>query len=122
LHRVIGVCGDRRHRRHLQQRLPAALDEPARFHQLISAVSVILLLVVLVVLVVLVALQANISEEFVMMSEPDHIFLRPIPNFMKRDDWPAAFPFFYIEAHAVRALKCWPAQWSGHIPSDMFSC
>eukprot|EP00775_Hariotina_reticulata_P010145 gene10145-10303_t len=43
--------------------------------------------------------QANISEEFVLMSEPDHIFLRPIPNFMKRDDWPAAFPFFYIEAH-----------------------
>jgi hypothetical protein len=32
------------------------------------------------------------------MSEPDHIFLRPIPNFM-RGDAPAAFPFFYIEPH-----------------------
>ena len=32
------------------------------------------------------------------MSEPDHIFLRPLPNLM-RGDAPAAFPFFYIEPH-----------------------
>eukprot|EP00879_Flechtneria_rotunda_P031166 GHRR01034020.1.p1 GENE.GHRR01034020.1~~GHRR01034020.1.p1 ORF type:complete len:303 (+),score=76.00 GHRR01034020.1:478-1386(+) len=43
--------------------------------------------------------QANIPEEYVLMSEPDHIFLQPIPNFMQRDDRPAAFPFFYIEPH-----------------------
>uniref|UniRef100_A0A383W4V9 Apple domain-containing protein n=1 Tax=Tetradesmus obliquus TaxID=3088 RepID=A0A383W4V9_TETOB len=43
--------------------------------------------------------QAKITEEYVMMSEPDHIFLRPLPNFMKKDDRPAAFPFFYIEPH-----------------------
>lgn len=42
--------------------------------------------------------QANISEEYVLMSEPDHIFLRPLRNFM-RGDAPAAFPFFYIEPH-----------------------
>jgi hypothetical protein len=46
--------------------------------------------------------QAKITEEYVMMSEPDHIFLRPLPNFMKKDDRPAAFPFFYIEPHKVR--------------------
>eukprot|EP00878_Enallax_costatus_P018039 GHUV01018967.1.p1 GENE.GHUV01018967.1~~GHUV01018967.1.p1 ORF type:complete len:389 (+),score=99.42 GHUV01018967.1:186-1352(+) len=43
--------------------------------------------------------QTNITEEYVMMSEPDHIFLLPLVNFMKGDDRPAAFPFFYIEPH-----------------------
>jgi hypothetical protein len=52
--------------------------------------------------------QAKITEEYVMMSEPDHIFLRPLPNFMKKDDRPAAFPFFYIEPHKVRLrLRSW---------------
>lgn len=46
---------------------------------------------------------ANISEDYVLMSEPDHIFLRPLVNFMRKDDRPAAFPFFYIEAHKVGA-------------------
>lgn len=50
--------------------------------------------------------QANISEEYVMMSEPDHIFLRPMINFMKSDDRPAAFPFFYIEPHKVQYRGC----------------
>jgi hypothetical protein len=36
------------------------------------------------------------------MSEPDHIFLRPIPNLMRKDAWPAAYPFFYIEPAKVR--------------------
>jgi hypothetical protein len=40
--------------------------------------------------------KANIKEKYVLMSEPDHIMLRPLPNFM-RHDHPAAFPFFYIE-------------------------
>ena len=30
-----------------------------------------------------------------LMSEPDHIWLRPMPNLMKGRR-PAAFPFFYI--------------------------
>ena len=29
------------------------------------------------------------------MAEPDHIFLRPMPN-LAHGDYPAAFPFFYI--------------------------
>jgi hypothetical protein len=37
------------------------------------------------------------------MSEPDHIFLRPLPNLM-RGDAPAAFPFFYIEPHKADNL------------------
>lgn len=40
--------------------------------------------------------KAKIPERYVLMSEPDHIFLRPLPNFM-HGDTPAAFPFFYIE-------------------------
>ena len=36
-------------------------------------------------------LAANITEDYIMMSEPDHIFLRPLPNFMRSDDEPAAF-------------------------------
>lgn len=31
---------------------------------------------------------------YILMAEPDHIFVRPLPN-LARDD-PAAFPFFYI--------------------------
>mmetsp|Transcript_14428 Transcript_14428/g.39084 ORF Transcript_14428/g.39084 Transcript_14428/m.39084 type:complete len:552 (+) Transcript_14428:90-1745(+) len=40
--------------------------------------------------------KANIKERYILMSEPDHIFLRPLPNFMVGET-PAAFPFFYIE-------------------------
>ncbi|KAJ9530850.1 hypothetical protein QJQ45_028857 [Haematococcus lacustris] len=40
--------------------------------------------------------KAQIPEKYVLMSEPDHIFLRPLPNFMTGET-PAAFPFFYIE-------------------------
>eukprot|EP00877_Chromochloris_zofingiensis_P001819 jgi/Chrzof1/11638/Cz06g03080.t1 len=40
--------------------------------------------------------KANIQEEYILMSEPDHIFLQPIPNLM-HGNHPAAFPFFYIE-------------------------
>ncbi|XP_006644046.3 hydroxyproline O-arabinosyltransferase RDN2-like, partial [Oryza brachyantha] len=38
--------------------------------------------------------KAKIEEEYILMAEPDHIFVKPLPNFA-RDD-PAAFPFFYI--------------------------
>ena len=35
-------------------------------------------------------------EKYLMMSEPDHLWLRPIPNLMAGEHTPAAFPFFYI--------------------------
>lgn len=38
----------------------------------------------------------TIKEKYVFMSEPDHIWLKPMPNLMVGDR-PAAFPFFYIE-------------------------
>ncbi|XP_010544263.1 PREDICTED: uncharacterized protein LOC104816926 [Tarenaya hassleriana] len=40
--------------------------------------------------------KASIEEEYVLMAEPDHIFLRPLPN-LARGDHPAGFPFFYIK-------------------------
>ena len=38
----------------------------------------------------------TIKEKYVFMSEPDHIWLKPMPNLMLGHR-PAAFPFFYIE-------------------------
>ena len=38
-----------------------------------------------------------------LMSEPDHIWLRPMPNLMKGRR-PAAFPFFYIGEPFARRL------------------
>jgi len=38
----------------------------------------------------------KIPEKYVLMCEPDHILLKPMPNLMKGKK-PAAFPFFYIE-------------------------
>ncbi len=40
--------------------------------------------------------QATIKEKYVLMGEPDHIWLKPLPNPMEGDN-AAAFPFFYIE-------------------------
>ncbi|KAK6118371.1 hypothetical protein DH2020_047942 [Rehmannia glutinosa] len=40
--------------------------------------------------------QVNIEEDYVLMSEPDHILVKPIPN-LSREGLGAAFPFFYIE-------------------------
>ena len=40
---------------------------------------------------------AVFPERYVLMCEPDHIWLRPMPNLMASDVRPAAFPFFYIE-------------------------
>jgi predicted phosphoadenosine phosphosulfate sulfurtransferase len=39
---------------------------------------------------------AVFPERYVLMSEPDHIWIRPMPNIMMGQR-PAAFPFFYIE-------------------------
>ena len=40
--------------------------------------------------------KAVIPEAYVLMSEPDHVWLRPMPNLMVGERM-AAFPFFYIE-------------------------
>jgi hypothetical protein len=40
--------------------------------------------------------QVKLKEKYVLMSEPDHVFLRPLQNLMVGEN-PAAFPFFYIE-------------------------
>lgn len=42
-----------------------------------------------------------------LMSEPDHIWLRPMPNLMKGRR-PAAFPFFYIgdSSETAQAACC----------------
>ncbi|KAL6898042.1 hypothetical protein ACP4OV_006638 [Aristida adscensionis] len=40
--------------------------------------------------------KADIQEEYILMAEPDHIIVKPIPN-LSRDGRAAAFPFFYIE-------------------------
>ncbi|XP_073125305.1 hydroxyproline O-arabinosyltransferase 3-like isoform X2 [Henckelia pumila] len=40
--------------------------------------------------------KATIEEDYILMAEPDHIFLKPLPN-LGGEGLPAAFPFFYIE-------------------------
>lgn len=40
--------------------------------------------------------KATIEEEYILMAEPDHIFVKPLPN-LARGGLPAAFPFFYIK-------------------------
>uniref|UniRef100_R7WBE7 Hydroxyproline O-arabinosyltransferase-like domain-containing protein n=1 Tax=Aegilops tauschii TaxID=37682 RepID=R7WBE7_AEGTA len=40
--------------------------------------------------------KADIPEEYILMAEPDHLIVKPIPN-LSRDGRAAAFPFFYIE-------------------------
>uniref|UniRef100_A0A2P2QQU2 Uncharacterized protein MANES_04G158600 n=1 Tax=Rhizophora mucronata TaxID=61149 RepID=A0A2P2QQU2_RHIMU len=43
--------------------------------------------------------KATIEEEYILMAEPDHIFLRPLPN-LAHQGYPVAFPFFYIKPAA----------------------
>eukprot|EP00257_Ricinus_communis_P013351 XP_015570769.1 hydroxyproline O-arabinosyltransferase 3 isoform X2 [Ricinus communis] len=40
--------------------------------------------------------KATIEEEYILMAEPDHIFINPLPN-LAHGGYPAAFPFFYIK-------------------------
>ncbi|XP_040993088.1 hydroxyproline O-arabinosyltransferase RDN2 [Juglans microcarpa x Juglans regia] len=40
--------------------------------------------------------KATIEEEYILMAEPDHIFVKPLPN-LGHGGYPAAFPFFYIK-------------------------
>ncbi|KAH7436271.1 hypothetical protein KP509_05G011400 [Ceratopteris richardii] len=39
---------------------------------------------------------ATFEEEYIMMAEPDHIFVKPLPN-LATDELPAAFQFSYIQ-------------------------
>ncbi|KAJ9555106.1 hypothetical protein OSB04_009720 [Centaurea solstitialis] len=47
--------------------------------------------------------QADIKEDYILMSEPDHIIVKPIPN-LSRDGLGAAFPFFYIEPKKYESI------------------
>ncbi|KAG6629840.1 hydroxyproline O-arabinosyltransferase PLENTY-like [Carya illinoinensis] len=40
--------------------------------------------------------KAKIEEEYILMAEPDHIFVNPLPN-LADGIQPAGFPFFYIK-------------------------
>ncbi|KAE8709011.1 Detected protein of confused Function [Hibiscus syriacus] len=40
--------------------------------------------------------KATIEEDYILMAEPDHIFVTPLPN-LAQGGYPAAFPFFYIK-------------------------
>ncbi|GAB2218423.1 hypothetical protein Droror1_Dr00001646 [Drosera rotundifolia] len=40
--------------------------------------------------------KATIEEEYILMGEPDHIFVNPLPN-LAHGNYPAGFPFFYIK-------------------------
>ncbi|KAE8037252.1 hypothetical protein FH972_009854 [Carpinus fangiana] len=40
--------------------------------------------------------KATIEEEYILMAEPDHIFVKPLPN-LAHGIKPAGFPFFYIK-------------------------
>eukprot|EP00271_Cylindrocystis_brebissonii_P019379 TRINITY_DN586_c0_g1_i2.p1 TRINITY_DN586_c0_g1~~TRINITY_DN586_c0_g1_i2.p1 ORF type:complete len:251 (+),score=30.24 TRINITY_DN586_c0_g1_i2:353-1105(+) len=41
--------------------------------------------------------QVQIEEQYILMAEPDHIFVKPLPNLAQKLS-PVAFPFFYINA------------------------
>lgn len=55
--------------------------------------------------------QAQIEEEYILMAEPDHIFVNPLPN-LARGAYPAAFPFFYIKPsdHEKIVRKFYPKE------------
>ncbi|XP_020962733.1 hydroxyproline O-arabinosyltransferase 3 isoform X1 [Arachis ipaensis] len=40
--------------------------------------------------------KADIEEEYILMAEPDHIFVNPLPN-LAHGSQPAGYPFFYIK-------------------------
>lgn len=40
--------------------------------------------------------KAVIDEEYILMAEPDHIFVNPLPNLATENE-PAGYPFFYIK-------------------------
>ncbi|KFM23293.1 hypothetical protein F751_0989 [Auxenochlorella protothecoides] len=48
--------------------------------------------------------QAVIPEKYIFMMEPDHIWVRPMPNIMINDR-PIGYPFFYMEPATSGMLK-----------------
>lgn len=40
--------------------------------------------------------KATIAEDYILMAEPDHVFVKPLPN-LARGSYPIGFPFFYIK-------------------------
>ncbi|CAN6449971.1 unnamed protein product [Victoria cruziana] len=46
---------------------------------------------------------ADIKEDYILMAEPDHLIVKPIPNLSKGGN-PAAFPFFYIDPKKYEQL------------------
>ncbi|MCD7472738.1 Hydroxyproline O-arabinosyltransferase 1 [Datura stramonium] len=48
--------------------------------------------------------QAQIEEDYILMAEPDHIIVKPIPNLASTDGLGAAFPFFYIEPNKYESV------------------
>ncbi|KAE8691661.1 NADPH:quinone oxidoreductase [Hibiscus syriacus] len=55
--------------------------------------------------------KATIDEEYILMAEPDHIFINPLPN-LARGQYPAGFPFFYIKPsdHETIIRKYYPEE------------
>ncbi|XP_074575377.1 hydroxyproline O-arabinosyltransferase NOD3-like [Curcuma longa] len=55
--------------------------------------------------------KATIEEEYILIAEPDHIFVKPLPN-LAREDYPAGFPFFYIKPteHVEIVRKFFPEE------------
>ncbi|KAF5456779.1 hypothetical protein F2P56_026222 [Juglans regia] len=47
--------------------------------------------------------QADIKEDYILMAEPDHIIVKPIPN-LSREGLGAAFHFFYIEPKKYESI------------------
>ncbi|PON98766.1 Hydroxyproline O-arabinosyltransferase [Trema orientale] len=56
--------------------------------------------------------KATIEEDYVLMAEPDHIFVNPLPN-LAHGEFPAAFPFFYITPaqHGKIIRKFYPEEY-----------
>ncbi|XP_074588358.1 hydroxyproline O-arabinosyltransferase NOD3-like [Curcuma longa] len=55
--------------------------------------------------------KATIEEDYILMAEPDHIFVKPLPN-LAHEDRPAGFPFFYIKPteHVQIVRKFFPEE------------
>lgn len=56
--------------------------------------------------------RANIPEEYILMSEPDHVFMSP-PPLVATSAVPAVFPFFYVD--------CKAPQWKPHCDNPLFN-
>lgn len=49
------------------------------------------------------AMVVVVVSSYIMMAEPDHVFIKPLPN-LASELMPAAFPFFYIEPKKNEAV------------------